>query len=241
MRASPEISPQFFTAIFCGAHLMHSRRRFALETVTVLQYRCPQSGTSLMHTAVAAMRNGSGNNASSGSQQALFGAATGSVDRLRRPWHSQPLRRRTGQFEIRMRFVQAIRGGHVARKIPLSARQQAHSAPCTSAPGWLVCSGERRLRSLRPTVLEPCLIVRSVGGWPADRTSFCAKPLRSSPLTRLPDTPDSPARFHLLFRKIHTMLMPLDEGKVKLLHHLCNKNGGAETPPNNNEKQTSEA
>ncbi len=166
------ISRLFFTAIFGRAHLMHSRRRFALETVTVLQYRCPQSGTSLMHTAVAALRNGSGNNASSGSRQLrpmpLRGARTVCVALgTRNHCAAEPASSRYGCVLCRQSAAAMSRG-----KLPLSARQQAHSAPCKSAPGWLVRSGERRLRGLRPTVLESCLIVRSVGGWPAGRTAF---------------------------------------------------------------------
>ena len=48
---------------------MHSCRRFALETVTALQYRCPQSGTSLMHTAFACGTTSSGSRHSGGRRQ----------------------------------------------------------------------------------------------------------------------------------------------------------------------------
>ncbi len=96
---------------------MHSCLCFVLETVTVLQYCCPQSGTSLMHTAVAALRNGSGNNASCGSRL-LRSAPLRAARPSTLPSALATIRRRTGQFEIRMRFVQAVRGGHVARETP---------------------------------------------------------------------------------------------------------------------------
>ena len=150
---------------------MHSRRRFALETVFSLQYRCPQSGTSYLHTAVAELRNGSWYKARGGSRQLrslpLWAA------------HSFRLARSTRNHratESASSSSGCVECGQSAATIsrwtlpPRPARQQAHPSPSRTASDWSNRSRERRLRGPRPPTPEPCLILRSAGGWPADRT-----------------------------------------------------------------------
>ena len=152
---------------------MHSRRRFALETVFSLQYRCPQSGTSYLHTAVAELRNGSWYKARGGSRQLrslpLWAAHSFRLARSTANYRAaEPASSNSGCVECGQSAATMSRG----TLPPRPARQQAHPSPSRTASDWSNRSRERRLRGPRPPTPESCLIVRSAGGWPADRTAF---------------------------------------------------------------------
>jgi len=54
-------------------------------------------------------------------------------------------------------------------------------------PAGPIAPCERRLRVPRPPTPESCLIVRSAGGWPADRTAFLRITPKRSPLYHAPN------------------------------------------------------
>ena len=152
---------------------MHSRRRFALETVFSLQYRCSQSGTSYLHTVVVVQRNGSWYKARCGSRQLrplpLLAAHSFRLARSTANYRAaEPASSNSGCVECGQSAATISRwtlpqGPHGNRRTlrRLERRPAGPIAPC-----------ERRLRVPRPPTLESCLIVRSAGGWPADRTAF---------------------------------------------------------------------
>src|SRR5271167_399007 len=76
----------------------------------------------------------------------------------------------TGQFEYCVRLVRAIRGDLVARADSPTCTATGALRIARSSFGWLAALG-RRKRGPRPSTLEPCLLERSAGGWPADRPS----------------------------------------------------------------------
>ena len=181
-------SSSFFTAIFRNAHLMHSRCCFALETVVVLQYRCPQSGTSYLHTVVAVLRNGSWYKARCGSRQLRpllllaahsfrLAAAPRTIAPPSRPVRAQdassagspPRPCRAGWYPQ----------GPYGNRRPLRRLKRRPAGP--------IAPCERRLRVPRPPTPESCLILRSAGGWPADRTAFLRITPKRSPLYHAPN------------------------------------------------------
>ena len=173
--ARRSISPLFFTTIFRYAHLMHSRLRFPLETVVVLQYRCAQSGTSYLHTAVAALRDGSWYNASCGCRQlrSLPPWAAHSFYAVR----STPNHRAADSASLSSSSsygyasVRTARSDTVAPELPLSARQQASPAPRVAAPCWPYRS--TRAKTVAPASIDAAAVPhRATCGWLA-RRSHC--------------------------------------------------------------------
>ena len=169
---------------------MHSRRRFALETVTALQYCCPQSGTSLMHTAVAALRNGSGNNASCGSRQLrpmpLRGARTVcAAPGTRNHCAAEPASSRSECVLCRQSAAAMSRGNspclHGNKRIPRHARRRPAGlfALASGDCGTCVQLCWSRASSCGPWVAGP----RTALLFPA-RPSQCGCPILSLPLGR---------------------------------------------------------
>ena len=168
---------------------MHSRRRFALETVFSLQYRCSQSGTSYLHTVVVVQRNGSWYKARCGSRQLrslpLWAAHSFRLDcstpnhRAAEPASSSSgcvLCGQSAATKSRWMVPPKVPYGNKRTLRRLERRPAGPIAPC-----------ERRLRGLRPPTPEPCLILRSAGGWPADRTAFLRITPKRSPLYHAPN------------------------------------------------------
>jgi|SRR5271165_2449067 len=164
----------FCTAIFEDAHEIHSSVHFELEPFIRLQYRFAQSGTSDLFTAFVALRDRCGREAPGCALAAPAWMPLRTKGELyRRPSHP----RRVEPLQSASWVLRALCAGN-----PRRLCRAGDSPACTatsalrisrSSLGWLAAPG-RRKRGPRPPTLEPCLLERSAGGWPADRPSVHA-------------------------------------------------------------------